>query len=67
MITAVFLVYFLETGTFQILADQQVFKTIEECNLYAEQAKEIQQQKVLEGTSDPHTAIHKCINWGTDA
>lgn len=67
MITAVFLVYFLESSTFQIIADQQIFKTMEECNQYAEQAKEIQQFKVVEGLSDPHKAIHQCINWGTDA
>lgn len=67
MITAVFLVFFLETGKPMLIADQAVFSTMEECNQYAEAAKAEQQQKVLQGLSDPHTAIHTCINWRTDA
>lgn len=64
MITAIFMIYFLETNTVQFIADQAIFSTVEECNLYAEQAKASQQQKVAEGSSDPHVATHKCINWG---
>lgn len=67
MITAVFLIFFLEQGTVQVIADQAIFSTMEECELYAENAKADQQQKVLQGLSDPHTALHTCVNWGTDA
>lgn len=67
MITAIFLVFFLEQGTVQVIADQTIFSTVEECELYANEAKEKQQQMVLQGLSDPHTALHTCINWGTDA
>ncbi len=64
MITAIFMVYFLETNTVQFIADQATFPTMEECNQYAEQAKALQQKKVEEGSSDPHVATHKCVNWG---
>ena len=67
MITAVFLVLFIETGEIQIIPDQTIFTTMEQCNQYAEEAKAIQQQKAVTGESDPHRAIHKCIQWGTDA
>lgn len=67
MITAVFLVLFLGTGEIQVIADQNVFTTMEQCNQYAEETKAIQQEKARQGVSDPHRAIHKCIEWGSDA
>ena len=66
MITVVYLIFFTLTQETQMLAGQEKFKTIEECNLYAERQKLDQQQKVLEGISMPHTARHVCIVWGED-
>ena len=57
----------IETGEIQIIPDQTIFTTMEQCNQYAEEAKAIQQQKAVTGESDPHRAIHKCVQWGTDA
>lgn len=66
MITVVYLVFFTLTQETQMIAGQEKFKTMEECNLFAEGQKVMQQQKVLEGVSMPHVARHICIYWGED-
>jgi hypothetical protein len=67
MISAVFLIFFLETNDSMYFADQRTFETMEECNLWAESEKERQQKLVQEGKNKPHRVIHTCINWGGDA
>lgn len=67
MISAVFLIFFLENNEVMIYADQQIFETMEECNLWAEGKKEIELGRVETGENSPHRSIHTCINWGGDA
>lgn len=66
MITAIFMVFFLETNSVQFISDQTIFKTVEDCEAYSRNAIAEQQAKVTVGQSDPHKAIFKCVNWGSD-
>jgi hypothetical protein len=67
MISAVFLVFFLNSTDSIYYAAPFTFETMEECNLWAEAEKLRQQELVETGQSNPHRAIHTCINWGGDA
>jgi hypothetical protein len=66
MISAVFMIIFLEGGEIQFIAEQPIFKTVEECQTYALDAIADQKALVAAGISEPHTAIYKCIEWGSD-
>jgi hypothetical protein len=66
MISAVFLIFFIETGAIVFHTEQVVFKTMDECNQYAEAEKQRQQDLVATGQNVAHRAIHRCINWGQD-
>jgi hypothetical protein len=66
MISAIFLIFFLETGTITFYADQTVFTSLEECNQYAEEQKAFNQAQVIAGINAPHRAIHRCVDWGQD-
>lgn len=64
MITALFLIYFFDNNSYYIHADQRIFKTVEECNLFAEGEKERQQSLP---DARPFSVIHVCYDWGQDA
>ena len=67
MISAVFLIFFLNTPDYMYYAAPYTFETMEECNLWAEAEKARNQEKVKSGKNSPHRAIHTCVNWGGDA
>lgn len=67
MISAVFLIFFLNSDKYIYFAAPNTFETMEECNLWAEAEKARNQEKVKTGKNNPHRAIHTCINWGGDA
>jgi hypothetical protein len=66
MISAVFLIFFLDTGVIYVHSEQTIFKTLDECNQFAEAEKQRQQDLVATGQNAPHKAIHRCIEWGQD-
>lgn len=66
MISAIFLIFFLDTGTIYVHSEQQIFKTMDECNQFAEAEKQRQQDLVATGQNAPHKAIHRCLDWGQD-
>ncbi len=67
MISAVFLIFFLNSNKYIYHAAPLTFETMEECNLWAEGEKLRQQERVKTGHNAPHRSIHTCINWGGDA
>lgn len=64
MITLTFLVC-LSSGQCIQQAPPQVFMTHEQCGMMANAVIEDMQRKMAAGTVPPHTAIYKCIEWGT--
>lgn len=66
MITAFFLVFFFDNSTIFVHTDQQIFKTMEDCELFAETEKQRNQDLAKEGINRPHKAIHVCYDWGQD-
>ena len=66
MISAVFLIFFLETGGLMVVSDGNFFKSMEECNRYAENRIIEESEQVATGENSPHKAIYRCIDWGSD-
>jgi len=48
------------------VADPNFFKTMEECETYAENRIITEQDKVATGENVPHKAIYHCVDWGSD-
>lgn len=66
MITAIFMVYFLNTSSVQFISDQTIFNTVEECQAYSKGIIEMQKGKMAAGESEPHTATYRCVDWANE-
>ena len=67
MISVVFLIFSLDTGGLMVVPDENFFKSMEECQQYAENKIIEEAAQVATGENSPHKAIYKYIDWGTDA
>ena len=50
-----------------VVPDENFFKSMEECERYAENRIIEEAEQVESGENSPHKAIYRCVDWGTDA
>lgn len=67
MISAIFLIFFFETGGLVVVSGEDFFKSAEECQKYAENKIIEEAEQVASGENAPHKAIYRCVDWGSDA
>lgn len=64
MITLVFVIC-LGGGVCVQQAPEQVFTSVDHCELAANEILDRINRQVASGQIPPHRSMHKCINWGT--